>query len=215
MTSLKQDFWLNSLIATLSILEENPSIIRLHLQRTFVIGEVIANELQNHQEYDEIKNQKDADNITAALLFHDVGKVIIPDYIKKKTGRFTAKEFEENKKHTNSGAEIFNTLFTPYFDNSKKKQMIIDVIVSHHEQYDGSGYPNGLAGKNIPLIGRIMRIIDVVDALITKSEAQGLTHTKIKSYLAEQSGKSFDPKLVQVVLDKFDEIVESTKKYIK
>lgn len=140
-------------------------------------------------------SEEDVENIKYASPLHDVGKIGIPDQILKKPGQLTAEEYEIMKTHTTIAAEL---LGNADFD---LMQVAADIARSHHEKWDGSGYPSGLSGEEIPLFGRIVAIADVFDALSNKrvyKPAFGLDETF--SMIEKDAGTHFDPELVKVFL---------------
>ncbi|MDP7303553.1 MAG: HD domain-containing protein, partial [Pirellulaceae bacterium] len=131
---------------------------------------------------------------------HDIGKVGIPDNILLKPGRLTEKEFEIMKQHAQIGAETLDAAVASY-QEAGFLSMASDIAWTHHEKFDGSGYPNGLKGTKIPLCGRIVAIADVYDALTTKRVYKEAYSSDVaKSIIVEGSGKHFDPDLVQTFL---------------
>lgn len=140
--------------------------------------------------------------------FHDMGKVGIADKILLKPGRLDEEEFEKMKEHSKIGYEILKD------SKSKYLQMGAQIALSHHEKYDGNGYPNGFAGEDIPITGRIVAIADVFDALTSiRPYKKAWSFEEAMDFLQEQSGKHFDPKLVQIFIDKIDSIKEIYSKF--
>jgi putative two-component system response regulator len=130
---------------------------------------------------------------------HDVGKVGIPDAILKKPGKLTHDEFEQIKAHTLIGAEIIRSAGLP--------QTAINIPLCHHEKWNGQGYPRGLAGENIPLEARIVAVADVYDALRAKRcYKDAFTAEKTRSILLNDSGSHFDPRLIELAMENFDEM---------
>lgn len=137
-----------------------------------------------------------------ASTMHDIGKIAIPDAILKKNGRLTDEEFKVIKKHPLIGHEILSKSELPILKTAS------DIALHHHEKYDGTGYPDGLKGKNIPLFGRMMAIIDVFDAMTHKRVYKDAQSVEVAlEYIRNQSGKHFDPNLVEIFFDNFDKIV--------
>ena len=129
---------------------------------------------------------------------HDVGKIGIPDAILLKPGKFNDEEWEIMKKHTKYGAEIIDKEDSQIMKTSK------EIALSHHEKWDGSGYPSGIKGENIPLSGRIVAVADVFDALTTvRPYKEAWSVEDAVKYINEQSGIHFDPKIV----DAFNSII--------
>jgi response regulator RpfG family c-di-GMP phosphodiesterase len=141
-------------------------------------------------------SREEAELLRAASAMHDVGKVGIPDAILHKPGRLDADEWEVMKEHTTTGAAILGDSRSPLL------QMAETIALTHHERWDGRGYPNGVAGDQIPLIGRICAICDVFDALL--SERPYKESWPVEEALEEidaQAGRHFDPQLVALFLE--------------
>ena len=134
---------------------------------------------------------------------HDLGKIGIPDSILRKPTRLTQEEFEVMKTHTTIGAKILENSQNPIF------QMAHDIALSHHERWDGGGYPNGLTGEEIPLMGRIVGLIDAFDAM-TSNRAYRAARSVEEScaIIEDERGKQFDPGLVEVFLHNIDRILD-------
>lgn len=139
---------------------------------------------------------------------HDVGKVGIPDRILQKKGRLTEKEFRIMKTHTLIGYDILN--------NTRSKYLVMgkSIAVSHHERYDGSGYPYGLSGERIPVEGRIVAVADVFDALLSeRSYKRAWSVDEAVGYITAQKGRHFDPKIVEAFLNHIDWFVKAYREY--
>ena len=146
--------------------------------------------------------------IKLASPMHDIGKIGIPDSILLKPGKLTPDEFEIMKQHTVMGARILAGSFSPLL------RMAEEIAISHHEKYDGSGYPYGIMGENIPLVGRIVAVADVFDALMTRREYKpAFDLDKTLSIIKEGKGKHFDPNLVDAFLDILDEVLAIKENY--
>jgi putative two-component system response regulator len=130
-----------------------------------------------------------------AAPMHDVGKIGVPDGVLKKPGRFTPEERAEMNKHPHIGAEILGRSRIPLF------QLAAEVALTHHERWDGTGYPAGLAGEAIPLSGRIVAVVDFFDALtMDRCYRPAMSDDVALQMLAEQRGAAFDPHVVDVFL---------------
>jgi putative two-component system response regulator len=126
--------------------------------------------------------------------------VAIPDSILQKPGKLTSEEFDRMKSHTVIGADNLQLVYNNYPGNMFVG-MGIEIALYHHERWDGSGYPDGLVGKNIPLPARIMALADVYDALRSdRCYRKGLTHDQTRSIILEGDGKQFDPEVVMAFL---------------
>ena len=131
---------------------------------------------------------------------HDLGKVGIPDNILLKPGRLTNDEFSIMQTHTVVGAQTLDAALQR-FPNAGFLQMARDIAITHHEKFDGSGYPNGLAGDQIPLCGRIVAVADVYDALTSRRiYKEAMTHEQAKAILQKERGGHFDPEVVDAFL---------------
>jgi putative two-component system response regulator len=131
---------------------------------------------------------------------HDIGKVGIPDAVLLKPGKLTPEEFEVMKQHARIGGETLDAALRAKPD-AAYLQMARDIALTHHEKFDGSGYPLGLKGDDIPLCGRIVALADVYDALTAKRVyKEAFSHEKAKSIILEGSGKHFDPAIVEAFL---------------
>ena len=137
--------------------------------------------------------------LEAAALLHDVGKLAVPEYIISKPGKLTEEEFEKMKVHPVVGAEILERVQFPY--------PVVPIVRSHHEKYDGTGYPDGLAGEEIPIGARILSAVDCLDALASARQyRQAMPLEDAMRIVAEQSGKSYDPKVVAILQRRFREL---------
>jgi putative two-component system response regulator len=142
-------------------------------------------------------------NIRYAAPMHDVGKIGTPDYILLKSGKLTDQEFELMKIHTTMGAKILG--------NSKAKilQVAEQIALSHHEKWNGKGYPLGLSGENIPLVGRIVALADTFDALTSKRPYKEPYPLAIAfEIINKERGQHFDPAVVDVFFENIDEILK-------
>ena len=127
---------------------------------------------------------------------HDIGKIGVPDSILQKPGPLSPEEMTIMKTHPGIGYELLKETHGKYLSEGAI------IALNHHEKWDGTGYPNGISGENIPLSGRIVGLADVLDALFSKrSYKRAWSVTEVMDYVREESGKHFDPRLVQVLLD--------------
>jgi len=129
--------------------------------------------------------------VATAALVHDIGKLGIPDHILGKPGKLTAEEFQRIQSHVTIGADILSPIPFPF--------PLVDVVLTHHERWDGLGYPRGLKGEEIPIGGRIISLADVFDALTSnRPYRKALTHSEALEELRRGAGKQFDPGLVDL-----------------
>ena len=135
-------------------------------------------------------------HIRRGALLHDIGKMGVPDNILLKEGKLTEEEWGLMRLHPQFAYEMLHPI--------KYLRQSLDIPYCHHEKWDGTGYPRGLIGEQIPFAARIFAVIDVWDAVtIDRPYRKGWTKTKALSYIKEQSGKHFDPKVVDVFLEIF------------
>lgn len=148
-------------------------------------------------------SSEQAEEILNAAPMHDVGKIGIPDYIIQKPGKLTTEEWEIMKRHPEIGAEIIGD------HNSSLLKLAKSIAITHHEKFDGTGYPYQLKGENIPLEGRIIAIADVFDALTTVRPYKKAWEVESAiDFLKQESGKHFDPVLVQKFITVLPKILE-------
>ncbi len=140
---------------------------------------------------------------------HDVGKVGIPDHILLKPGKLLPEEFEIMKGHAEKGYQILAG------SNSPLLQKGAEIARSHHEKFDGSGYPQGLKGADIPLSGRIVAVADVFDALTSERPYKAAWSVEDSvAYLQDQKGRHFDPQCVDAFLNHFEEVLDIKSKFV-
>lgn len=153
-------------------------------------------------------NNEQCDLILNASPMHDIGKIGIPDAILLKPGKFEPAEWETMKTHAEIGARLLEG------DDSDLMQMARDIAISHHEKWDGSGYPIGLAGDNIPMAGRIAALADVFDALTSlRPYKKAWPIEDALSFIKDNSGKHFDPALVEAFFSKLPQIRQIKAKF--
>ncbi|MCR4734798.1 MAG: HD domain-containing protein, partial [Treponema sp.] len=137
----------------------------------------------------------------------DIGKIVVPDAILKKPGRFTEEEFEQMKRHASEGGRIVHDILDGYEDPEYIK-ITADIATHHHEKWDGSGYPDKLAGQDIPLCARIMSLADVFDALISpRVYKEPMTYNEAFDIIEKEIGISFDPIIAGEFLKLKDKLV--------
>jgi putative two-component system response regulator len=154
-------------------------------------------------------SKQEVEYLKYASPMHDIGKLIIPDAIIKKEGGLTPEEMEVVKKHPVLGADIFKGSRSPLLKIARI------ISLTHHERYDGTGYPQGLKGKEIPLFGRIVALADVFDALTSKRPyKEAYEFDEAIKIIQESSGKHFDPDVVRVFIarkNKIKQILQATR----
>jgi len=162
-----------------------------HLQRVRVYAIEVAKELGIAG--------PELEALHAAALLHDIGKLAVPEHIISKPGRLTPEEFEKMKIHTLVGAEILERVRFPY--------PVVPIVRAHHEKWDGSGYPLGLKGAEIPVGARILSAVDYLDALASDRQyRRALPLKEVMQKLVAESGKSFDPKVVEILQQRYQQL---------
>jgi diguanylate cyclase (GGDEF)-like protein/putative nucleotidyltransferase with HDIG domain len=168
-----------------------------HLQRVRVYAVEVAKELGvTHEEMEALQ---------AAALLHDIGKLAVPEHIISKPGKLTPEEFEKMKIHPVVGAEILERVRFPY--------PVVPIVRAHHEKYDGSGYPFGLKGDEIPIGARILSAVDFLDALASDRQyRRAMPLDEVMKRLEGQAGKSFDPVVVDVLTRRYLDLEKLVEK---
>jgi putative two-component system response regulator len=180
-----------------------------HLKRIQIFCRLIAEKLRIHSKYKGRINADYVDILQKASPLHDIGKVGIKDAILLKPGKLTPEEFEEMKRHTTIGANTLADVYKEYPENLFIK-IGIEIAQSHHEKWDGSGYPQGLSGDEIPLSARIIALADVYDALRSKRVyKRAFSHEEAREIIIGGRGKHIDPLIVDAFLEfeqEFDKV---------
>jgi putative two-component system response regulator len=184
-----------------------------HLFRVRWYAQLLADELGRAGPYRRYIDNDFRDHLYRASPLHDVGKVAIDDAILRKPGPLTKEEFESMKRHTVIGAEMLRNAARK-LPNAKYLQMAVEIARHHHERFDGSGYPDGLAGTAIPLAARILAVADVFDALTSKRVyKKAVSMFEAARILFEESGQHFDPVIVDAFKSCLGEFHESYTRF--
>lgn len=179
----------------------------LHLKRIQHLTHAIASRLKEEGPYASYLATKESyvDEIALASILHDIGKTSISVEILSKPARLTKDEFETVKKHTTVAGTILNLgneTFIKEFGKDSYLALAADIALYHHEKWDGTGYPHGTSGEDIPLSARIVALADVYDALRSKRPYKApWTHEKAMNHIKAETGKHFDPVVVAAFLD--------------
>jgi diguanylate cyclase (GGDEF)-like protein/putative nucleotidyltransferase with HDIG domain len=177
-------------------IEAKDNTTHSHLRRVGVYAVEIAKEFG--------LSEAEMQALRAAALLHDIGKLAVPEHIISKPGKLTPAEFDKMKIHPVIGAEILKQVDFPY--------PVVPIVRSHHEKWDGSGYPDGLRGEEIPIGARILSVVDCLDALA--SDRQYRRSMPLEDAIAKvvsESGKGFDPKVVEVLQRRYRELENLVK----
>lgn len=191
-----------TILSLASLAETRSNETGAHLFRTQRYIKILAEYLKNKDNFKHYLNTEQINLLVKSSPLHDIGKVGIPDSILLKPSKLTPEEFEEMKKHTIYGKnalEIESIGSNSFLDTAK------EIAYTHHEKWDGSGYPSGLRGNDIPISGRLMALADVYDALISKRcYKDAFTHENAKEIITKEKGTHFDPEIVEafMVLEK-------------
>ena len=137
-----------------------------HLRNTTALAEVLLAELKREKRHAELEDEEYCDAVLRSVPLHDIGKIGLPDEVLHKQGRYTADEYQAMTKHTTEGKKIIDKTIGQ-IETFKFYKVAQDMVQSHHERWDGQGYPRGLKGREIPFSARIMSVVDVFDALIS------------------------------------------------
>src|SRR5450830_288945 len=223
-----------SLFALATLAEKRDNETGNHLRRTQAYIEVLMNQLMDHPRFSQALAAPDVrQRIAKAAPLHDIGKVGIPDAILLKPGRLTPDEFEIMKTHAAIGAQALEeaidrarelqhtpTTFGQAADALDSRPSLdfletaLQIAASHHEKWDGSGYPAGLQGDAIPLPARLMALADVFDALISRRPYKPpLPMDTTRQIITEGRGSHFDPDIVDAFLTRFDEFQTIAEHY--
>src|SRR5579883_847051 len=191
------DLHLRTIEALALAIEAKDHTTHDHLQRVRIYANEVAKELKISPEEVEALN--------AAALLHDIGKLAIPEHIISKPGRLTPEEFEKMKIHPVVGAEILERVQFPY--------PVVPIVRAHHEKYDGSGYPFGLKGEEIPIGARILSAVDFLDALASDRQyRRAMALEEVMERLKLESGRSFDPRVVNVLMRRYKDLEKLIEK---
>jgi len=192
--------------AMASLAETRDSDTGNHIRRTQQYVKVLAEKLRDNPRFSHFLDDKNIEMLFKSAPLHDIGKVGIPDKILLKPGKFTDEEFEIMKTHTTLGrnailqAEKELGLEVPFLKCAK------EIAYYHQEKWDGSGYPTGLAGNDIPISARLMAVADVYDALISRRVYKtGMPHEKAVQIISEGKNTHFDPDMVDMFIELQDE----------
>lgn len=195
LLKIREDKTLNLLARITDMRDEETGT---HIIRTTAYVRIITEDLRKWPKKGYALSEDEAENIIKSSKLHDIGKIAVPDNILLKPGKLTAEEFDVIKKHPVYGKNFFDECIN---ENDKDKFLFAarEISYSHHEKWDGSGYPQGLSGNAIPISGRIAALADVYDALTTERPyKKAFSHEKAAEIIREGSGNHFDPYIVEI-----------------
>jgi len=198
-----------SVLATM--VENRDKLTGRHIERTAAYIKILIEEMVKSKLYiDELKRW-DTDIVVLSARLHDLGKIAVTDLILNKPGDLTPDEIEVIRSHSAEGENIIDDII----EGSDDEDFLMHAKIcagSHHEKWDGSGYPRGLSGEDIPLLGRIMAIADVYDALVSERPyKEAFSHEEAMDIIRDNKGIQFDPRIVDIFLDAEDLFKQASK----
>ena len=184
-----------------------------HIKRTQTYVRTLAGRLKNYPRFREVLDEENIDLLCKSAPLHDIGKVGVSDRILLKPGKLTPPEFEEMKKHTVYGRDALQS--------AEKKlgkisflRFAREIAYTHHEKWDGSGYPESLGGERIPVSGRLMALADAYDAMTSKRiYKSAISHEKAMEIILGEKGRHFDPDVVDAFVESKEEFQEIARRY--
>jgi putative two-component system response regulator len=208
---LTQDVTIHALA---SLAETRDNETGNHIRRTQHYVLKLARELSKYPKYSQMLDEKTIQMLFKSAPLHDMGKVGIPDNILLKPGKLTDDEFTVMKSHTTLGYEAISIAEGSLGNGDSFLRFIREIAYTHHEKWDGSGYPNGLKGDDIPLSGRLMAIADVYDALISKRVYKpAFSHEKAIAIISEGGGSHFEQEIVDIFIKIADSFQETAREF--
>ena len=186
-----------SIYVMVSLAEFRDECTGNHIRRTQEYVRMLAKQLARLPQQAAHLTAQHIELIAKCAPLHDIGKIAIPDHILLKPGKLTPEEFEVIKTHAQRGYDMLRTAGAHMGEQGDFLAMAMEVAHYHHEKWDGSGYPDGLAGEKIPLAARLMAVADVFDALMTSRPYKtAMTHEQAVAIIVQGGGAHFDPQIV-------------------
>jgi response regulator RpfG family c-di-GMP phosphodiesterase len=170
-----------------------------HSERTQKYAKVIAERLAMHSDFRQYLTAERIELLATLAPLHDIGKVGVPDAVLNKPGGLTPEELEEMRRHPRYGREVIERAEKAAgVQDDLTLSIAKDIVYTHHERWDGSGYPEGLGGPDIPIPGRVMALVDVYDAVTTRTLYQpSMPHDDAVAFIRKGAGTHFDPAVVE------------------
>jgi len=197
----------SSIMVMVSLAEFRDECTGNHIRRTQEYARVLAAQLAHAPQYAARLTAAHIELIAKSAPLHDIGKIAIPDHILLKPGKLSAEEFEVMKTHAQRGYDMLRTAGEHMGERGDFLEMAMEIARCHHEKWDGSGYPDGLAGERIPLAARLMAVADVFDALTSSRPYKtAMSREQAVAIIAQGSGSHFDPQVVEAFLAIQDEL---------
>ncbi len=203
-----------TVVALASLAETRDNETGNHIRRTQNFVRALALQLKNHPRFSQFLTDENINLLFKIAPLHDIGKVGIPDSILHKPGKLTEEEFEIMKTHAALAGNAIASAARGLAISSPFLDMACQIAMSHHEKWDGSGYPEGLSGDDIPIPARLMALADVYDALSCRRVYKSaMLHDEVTEIIFEGRGKHFDPDVVDAFLEIKREFLEIAEKY--
>ncbi|MQA38414.1 response regulator [Rugamonas aquatica] len=197
-----------------SLAETRDSETGNHIRRTAHYVKTLAEKLRTNPRFSDFLTDKNIELLFKSAPLHDIGKVGIPDRILLKPGRFEGNEFEIMKTHTTLGRDAIRQAERELGLEVDFLKFAKEIAYGHQEKWDGSGYPEGLSGDNIPISARLMAVADVYDALISRRVYKdGMSHEAAVAIIAEGRGQHFDPDMVDAFMELQQDFIDIAKRY--
>jgi response regulator RpfG family c-di-GMP phosphodiesterase len=183
----------------LSLTETRDKETGRHSRRTQQYAKLLAEQLAKHPDFRDDLTPERIELLSGLAPLHDIGKVGIPDHILNKPGKLTAEELAEMRKHPSLGRDVILKAEQQVgVRDDAILAMAKDIVYTHHERWDGTGYPQGLRGADIPVAGRVMAVVDVYDATVTRNLYQSsMSHDDAVKFIVAGKGTHFDPAVVE------------------
>ncbi|WP_428603729.1 HD domain-containing phosphohydrolase [Sedimenticola sp.] len=202
-----------SILGLASLAETRDNETGAHILRTQHYVRLLAEQLQTTAGFEILQNAETIELLFKSAPLHDVGKVGIPDHILLKPGKLTEEEFAIMKRHAQIGADALAVAADQLGSNSFLR-FAREISLTHHEKWDGTGYPNGLKAQEIPVSGRLMALADVYDALRSRRVYKPpFNHNEAKTILLEGKGRHFDPDVVDAFIAREADFIEIAHRY--
>jgi putative two-component system response regulator len=204
-----------SIYVMVSLAEFRDECTGNHIRRTQEYTRVLAEQLAQMPNHADSLSRQQIELMAKSAPLHDIGKIAIPDHILLKPSKLTPEEFEVMKTHALRGADMLRTAGSHMGEQGDFLAMAMTIARSHHEKWDGSGYPDGLAGEQIPLAARLMAVADVFDALTTSRPYKtAMPREQAVAVIVQGSGQHFDPQVVEVFMLIQDELHRIAAKWL-
>ena len=203
-----------TMVAMGSLAETRDNETGNHIRRSQLYLKALAVKMSEHDDFTDILEPSMIEVLYKSAPLHDIGKVGIPDSILLKAGKLTTEEFEIMKEHTTIGRDAILAAERLLDSPTTFLHIASEIAWSHHERWDGTGYPQGISGNDIPFPGRLMAVVDVYDALVSKRIYKpAMTHESAREIITQGSGTHFDPRIVEGFLAIADEFPAIARRF--